>query len=132
MVEFFPQNMIMPRVLSDDTATLAAQDLVESLQNPMLNAPLVTTNYTHHTALRFLAELFNIIPKAVEQKSTNINNGRQWDKQEISVKPDQVISPVTHPYPIRQQQHQTLTPRVKTQQNKPGIPPRVAPSEVPI
>ena len=63
VVEFPPQNMRMPRVLSDDTSTLSAQYLVELLQNPTPNAYVATTNNTYHTSLRNLAELLNIITK---------------------------------------------------------------------
>ena len=76
-MEFPPQNVIMPRVFSDDAATLAARDLVEALQNPTPNAPFATINDTHHTELINIAELFNIISKGVEQQSINRNNGRR-------------------------------------------------------
>ena len=53
----------MPIVLSANAATLSAQDLVGALKQPMPNAPFATIYDTHHTALRNLAELFNLIPK---------------------------------------------------------------------
>ena len=62
-VMIFPQRM--PIVKPSDAATLAAQDLVESLQNPIPNAPFATINDTHHTKLRNLMGLLNIIPKGV-------------------------------------------------------------------
>ena len=61
VVEFPPQNVRIPRILFDDEATLATQNLVEVLQNSTPNAPFAKINDTHHTALRNLAELFNII-----------------------------------------------------------------------
>ena len=76
---FSPQNLVMPRVSSTDADTLAVQDLVESLQNPTPNVLFATINYTHHTALRILAGLFNIIPKALEQQSTHRNTNALRD-----------------------------------------------------
>ena len=67
----------MSRVSSAGAATLAAQELVESLKNPTPNAPFATINDTHHTGLIIMALLFNIIPKSAEQKSTNRHNGRR-------------------------------------------------------
>ena len=58
----------MSRVSSADPDMIEALDLVESLQNPTLNTPFTTINYTLHTALINMAELFNIIPKDAEQK----------------------------------------------------------------
>ena len=58
----------MPRFLSADSATLAAQDLVEASQEPTQKALFSTINYTHYTALISIEEIFNIIPKVVEQK----------------------------------------------------------------
>ena len=76
--ELPPQNVRMPRVLSADADTLAAQDLVEALQKPTSNAPFETINDTHHAALISMVELFNIIPKSAETKSTNRHNGWCW------------------------------------------------------
>ena len=67
----------MPRVSSADAATLAAQDLEEELKHSTPNATSATINDTHHTALRNLVELFNVIPKIEEKKSTNRHNGRR-------------------------------------------------------
>ena len=83
----------MPIVSSADAATLSVIDLVEALQNPISNAPFVTINDTHHTAMRSLAELFKIIPKDAEQQSTNRHNG-QW--RGVAFKPYQVSAPITH------------------------------------
>ena len=66
VVEFPPQNVRMPRVLSTDAATLAEQDLVELLKKQIPKAPFATINDTHNAASRSLVESFNIIPKAVE------------------------------------------------------------------
>ena len=66
--------MKIPRAFSSYSATLAEQYLVEALQNPTPNTPFATINETNHTALRSLSESFNIIPKVVEQQSSNINN----------------------------------------------------------
>ena len=60
-MEFIPQSVRMPIVLSAGVATLAAQDLMEALKHLTPNAPFAKINDTHHTALRNLAELFNII-----------------------------------------------------------------------
>ena len=65
----------------------------------------------------------------MDQQSTNRNNGR---RREASIKPDQFRAQITHWYTTRQHQHQSQTPRVQTQKRKPGTPPRVAPSEVPM
>ena len=96
IVEFTPQNGIMPRMLSTDATTLSVRYLVEALQKPTPNAPFKTINDTHHTALIIMEELFNIIPKAAEKQSTNRHNGRWKDLQEVSAEPDQVRAPVTH------------------------------------
>ena len=86
---------------SADVAILAAQDLVEALQKRMLNAPSTTINDTDHILLRILTELFNIIPKSLEQKPTNRHNGKRRERQYVSVEPYQVSAPVTHRYPSR-------------------------------
>ena len=125
VVGLSPQNVIIPIVPSADAAKLVSQDLAEVLHKLTPNAPFATINYTHHTVLRSLEELFNIIPKAAEQQSTNIHDGRRWERQEVLVEPDQVRSPVTHRYPTRQQKHQTPSPRVPKQTVR---PPRVAPT----
>ena len=67
-MEFPPQNVKMPIFLSDDTSTLAAQCLEETLQNPTSNSPFATINETYHSALRSMAELSNIITKDAEQQ----------------------------------------------------------------
>ena len=67
----------MPRVSSADAATLSAWDLVEALKHTMPKVHFATINDTHHTALRNLVELFNVIPKIEEKKSTNRHNGRR-------------------------------------------------------
>ena len=71
LVDFPPQNVIIPRVSCSDTATLAAKDLLESLQEPTPNTLFAKINDTHHTVLRILSELFNIIPKAAKKQSCN-------------------------------------------------------------
>ena len=81
--ELPPQNVRMPRVLSADADTLAAQDLVEALQKPTSNAPFETINNTHHAALINQAELFNIIPKAAEKNQPTdimdgVGRGKRW------------------------------------------------------
>ena len=48
VVELPPQNVKMPIFLSDDTSTLAAQYLEETLQNPTSNSPFATINETYH------------------------------------------------------------------------------------
>ena len=58
----------MPRVSSANAATLAARYLVEALKQPTPNAPFATINDTHHTALRNLAEIFNVISKVENNK----------------------------------------------------------------
>ena len=58
----------MPRISSADAATLAAQDLIESLQNLVPAAPFATLNYTYNKALRFLAEIFKTKPKNAKKK----------------------------------------------------------------
>ena len=58
----------MPRFLSADASTLAAQYLIEALGKPAPNAPFSTKNDTHNKVLRSMAELFNIIPEDAEQK----------------------------------------------------------------
>ena len=78
VMEFPPQNVMIPRVLSADADTLAAQDLVEALKKPTSNALFETINDTHHAALISLVWLFNIIPKSAETKSTNRHNGWCW------------------------------------------------------
>ena len=70
-------------VSSADAATISAQNLVEALQNPSPNAPFATINDTHHETLRSLVELFNIIPKAAEQQSTNRHDGCRRGTQEV-------------------------------------------------
>ena len=69
--------MRMSRVLSADAATLAARYLVEALKNLTPNKPFAKINDTHHTSLRSLAEIFNIIPKVAEKQSTNRNKERR-------------------------------------------------------
>ena len=83
----------MPRVLSSKAAILSVRYLVEVLQNPMPNSPFATINETHHTVLIVLAGLFNIVPKSAGQTLTNRHNGRQ---QEVSIKPEQFSTPITH------------------------------------
>ena len=58
----------MPRVSSADAATLSAWDLVEALKHTMPKVHFATINDTHHTALRNIAELFNVIRKVAEQQ----------------------------------------------------------------
>ena len=48
---------------------------------------------------------------------------------EVEKNPEQALAQVIHKYPTRQQKNQSLTPRLKTQTRRPGIPPRVDPSE---
>ena len=73
VMEFFPQNVNVPRVSSADAATLAARDLVEALKHPIPNTTFSTINDIHHTALINLAELFNIITKGADKnKPTGI------------------------------------------------------------
>ena len=62
-VVHFPPKVKIPRVSSTDAATQVLRDLVEALKNPTPNAPLEEIHDTHHTALRHLAELFNIVTK---------------------------------------------------------------------
>ena len=68
VVELPPQNVITKRILPDDAAKLAARDLVKLLHKTKTNALPTTINGTHHAELIILAELFNIVPKATEQK----------------------------------------------------------------
>ena len=75
--------MRTPRVSSDDASTLAAQDLVEALQKTTKNALFATINGTHYISLIILEELFNIIPKATEQQSTNRHNGWRRERQYV-------------------------------------------------
>ena len=63
VVEFFPQNVKIPRVSSTDAAKLAVQDLVETLKQPTPNVLLATINGTHDTAMINVVKLFNVIPK---------------------------------------------------------------------
>ena len=86
VVDFFPQDMIMPRVLSYDAYLLSAQDLVESLQNPMPNSMFTTINDTHHALLRSMQQLLNIIPKFAEQQYTKRHNGRDGKRWHIFTK----------------------------------------------
>ena len=81
IVEFPPQNTRIPTFLSDDADTLAAQYLVEELQKPTPNALFEKINDTHHTLLRSMDNLFNIIPKSAEQQSNGRNNGQRWERQ---------------------------------------------------
>ena len=76
--------MKMPGVSSADATTLAVRDLVEALKQPTPNIPFSTINDTNHNALRNLAEIFNIVPKVSEQKSTNRHNVR---RSEVENKP---------------------------------------------
>ena len=73
----------MPRFVSADSATLATQDLIKELQNKVPEAPLSTLNDTHQTALHSLTEIFNIITKDAEKKSTNRYNGLSSGTKEI-------------------------------------------------
>ena len=115
--------------MSDDEAMLELQDLVEALQNPMPNAHFARINYTHHTALKNIAGLFNIIPNVVEQQSTNSNNGRRQEV-EIGNRPSAHTNNASITHKL------TVTPGTNSmganKKNKPGRPPRVAPSEVPV
>ena len=95
-MEFLPQNVKIPRVLFDHAGTLASKDLVEALQNPTPDTPFATINETNYATLRIIAELFNIIPKAAEQQSTNRHNRRHRERQDVASKSDQVSAPVTH------------------------------------
>ena len=102
---------------------------MEALKHPILNAHFATINETHHIALRNLEELLNINTKGSYQQSNNRHNGRQCEAEK---EPEQGSPHITHIYPTRQQQQQTPNTRVQTQTRKPGIPPRVAQSEVTI
>ena len=53
----------MPRIYSDDAATLASQELIKALLNIVPSALFVTLNDAHHVALRSLMEIFNITTK---------------------------------------------------------------------
>ena len=99
---------------------------MEALKNPTPNAPVATINYTHHTTLINLVELFNSIPKVVEQQSTDRHNIR---RSEVLNTLEQTCAKVIHKYPTRQQQNQVPTPRVKTQTRRPDISPTVELSE---
>ena len=79
VVDFFPQNMKMPRVSSDNAATIADRYLLEALKHPTTNTHFATINNTHHTALIYLVELFNVIPKVTEQQSTNRHNRKRCE-----------------------------------------------------
>ena len=73
----------MPRALSADADLIAAQYLVEALQNTIQNSPFATTNYIHHEALRTMEELFNTIqnPQNNNQPTDimdNIRRGKRW------------------------------------------------------
>ena len=77
----------------------------------------VCMTLAHNTALIILAELFNIITKSAEQQSTNRHKGRRHERQEVSVKSDQLSVAVIHQYPTRQHKYQTPDPRVKKKKN---------------
>ena len=77
-----PQNVRMPTFSSAGEATLSARYLMETLQKTTPKAPFATINVAHHTPLRSLKEIFNIIPKSLEQQSANKKNGR---RQEMKV-----------------------------------------------
>ena len=121
--------MKIPRVSSANVDTLETWDLVEELQHPIPDGPFSTINDTHHTVLRNLAELFNIIPKVTDQQSTNSHNGRRC---EVEKEPRQARLQVIHKYTTRQQKNQAPNPRVNTQTRKYGITPRVARNEAPM
>ena len=97
------------------------------MQKPTPNAPFTTINDTNNAVLKILTELYNIFPKSTEEQSTNRHNGKCWERQEVAGKPDQVITPLTHRYSTRKQQHQKPAPRLQAQKRKPGRPPRVEP-----
>ena len=78
---------------SDDATTLVAQDLIKASKNPVPATRFAALNNTHHTVLRSLVALFNIIPKDAEKKSTNRQNGCRSGTQEFSSGPKQVITP---------------------------------------
>ena len=126
VVDFFPQNLKIPRVSSAYDATLAARALVEALKHPTPNAHFAKINDTNHIALRNFAELFNLIPKLSEQQSTNRHIER---RSEVENKPEQSRAQVIHKYPTRQHQKQAPTPRVNTNKRRPGRPPRVETSD---
>ena len=95
VVEFTIQNVRMPILLSADSEMLAAQYLVEALQKQTRNTLFETINDTHHTVLRSLVKLSNIITKVAEQKSANRHN--RWQR-EVASKPYQGGASVTHQY----------------------------------
>ena len=68
-MNFFPQSVKMPRILSADAATLATSDLIEEFKNPVPAETLASLNDTHHSALQILVEIFNIIPKYIEKNN---------------------------------------------------------------
>ena len=131
-MKLFPQHLKIPIVSFANASTLASRYLIESLQNPEQNSPLETINDTCHEVVIIMAELFNVIPKAAEQQSTNRHNVCRCGTQEVSAGPNQIATPLTHRYPTRHKQHQTPVPRVQTQKRNPSGPPRVAPREVPL
>ena len=49
VMQFYPQNVRMPRVLSVDVVMMVAQYLVKALKNPTPNAQIETINYKYHT-----------------------------------------------------------------------------------
>ena len=48
------------------------------------------------------------------------------------MEPEKGRAQIMHRCPTRQHQQQAQTPRVQTQEIKPGKPPRVVPSKVPV
>ena len=83
IVEFFPQNYIVPKMSSTDSTINTVQDLIHELQNPAPVIPLVILGNYHTAALRALSKIFyksiprcipmRVVPKEMErQHQTNI------------------------------------------------------------
>ena len=63
---------------------------------------------------------------------TNRNNGCCHGEQKVPDIPNEVSATLTHIYPMRKQQDQTIYLRVQKEKRKSSRPPRVGPREVPL
>ena len=62
-VEFF-QKENMPKMYPTDATICAERDLIDTIQNPAPEIPLVKIGYTHKKALIFQAKIFIKAPPA--------------------------------------------------------------------
>ena len=95
IVDFFPQNYIVPKMSSTDSTIHTVQDLIHKLQNPAPVILLVTLGNYHTAALRAVSKIFykstpRGIPTRVVQKEMERQNQPNISKLPNHAEPPRV------------------------------------------